>query len=290
MLSSLAEREVFSAGELETYLSCPHAWLHVYVLSPRSLDREIDKAEAGRLLHRALKEAYECLPDRLGVSRLGPATLPAAYALLDEVLERLFERAYEPHDLIEAEELRGVRRTARASLARDACSLTGFSPLHVEWSFGKGDGDGPEDLGGFFLRGRIDRIDRSDDGIVVIDYKSSGGPRSDRFAEDGLLQLPLYGLVAARRLGLPLLGGLYRNVKEDRTRGFFIEGAVPDPGPGSGRSGLDAAALDAVVADAVERARSAVEGIRSGDIEPVTRPVGRCRYCRVASACGVDRS
>ncbi len=290
MRSSLAEREVFSAGELETYLSCPHAWLHAYVLSPRSLDREIDKAEAGRLLHRALKETYECLPDRLGVSRLGPAGLPSAYALLDEILERLLERAPEPHDLIETEELRGVRRIARASLARDACSLTGFSPLHLEWSFGMGDGDGPEDLGGFFLRGRVDRIDRSGDGIIVIDYKSSGGPRFDRFAEDGLLQLPLYGLVAARRLGLPLLGGLYRNVKEDRTRGFFIEDAVPDPGPGSGRSRLDAATRDDVIADAVERARCAVEGIRSGRIEPVTQPVDRCGYCRAASACGAGRS
>ena len=99
---------------------------------------------------------------------------------------------------------------------------TGATFLEAEHSFGETDSDGEREEdswetvvlgldggGSVAFRGRIDRVDRAEDGrLIVYDYKS-GASRDyesiddggDRLASGKLLQLPIYAMAARKALG-----------------------------------------------------------------------------------------
>lgn len=168
----------------------------------------------------------------------------------------------------------------------DARLLPEFAPLHHEWSFGFDEDDGPEDLGGFGLVGRVDRLDSDGHRLVLMDYKSGaieaehGAARQD---SEGLVQLPLYATVAARRLHQDVAAGVYRSLKGGKPRGLVRE----DVGGPSFVSNdiVTAAEMAAHLEQGVQSAREAVDRMRRGDIGPDPRG-GRCpAYCSARSFC-----
>ena len=100
-------------------------------------------------------------------------------------------------------------------MAREASGAARSRPAHFELSFGLGrpaDAEEPHDpepleidLGdGRTLRvsGKIDRIDRREDGLVLRDYKTGRAPKDDGgvFRGGKQLQIPFYVLAAAKLL------------------------------------------------------------------------------------------
>jgi RecB family exonuclease len=115
---------------------------------------------------------------------------------------------------------------------------------------------------GWQLRGVIDRIDRTDDGWRIIDYKS-GRPVARRRRD---LQVALYALGASSALKLePLqLEVVYLAARE----------SVPVTGK----------SIEALVRDAEVEGTDVAEGIRAGRFE--ARPERRrCRLCPYRLAC-----
>ncbi|MSQ08902.1 MAG: PD-(D/E)XK nuclease family protein, partial [Dehalococcoidia bacterium] len=109
-------------------------------------------------------------------------------------------------------EKRSLRRSLRAWLSQDADarSRSGAAPWRVELAFGIGkDGVPPVEVDlpdgvRLLFRGKIDRVDFSADGrVLVYDYKSGSPDKYDKLDKDvtkrgTLLQLPVYALAARR--------------------------------------------------------------------------------------------
>lgn len=281
----LAGREVFSASDIEAYLGCPYRWFYERELGPRPLDEPIDALERGLISHEIMRVFYEAW-GRDGHARVTPEHLGAALEVLADVSKQVLAARPGARTLLEDEVLRGAVSGARRIVERDATFLDGFTPTHHEWSFGRREGDQPEPIGSFFLRGRIDRIDVSPEGIVIVDYKTGGSVTAKaKLAEEGLVQLPLYGLAASRRLGLPFLGGLYRSMRYGGDRGFYRSDALREQGLAR-NDACEPEEFEAVMSDAVAAAEGAVAGMRAGRIPASPHKAGTCEYCSARSVCG----
>ncbi|MBE0476677.1 MAG: PD-(D/E)XK nuclease family protein [Coriobacteriia bacterium] len=281
-VAGLSERDVFSPGELETYLSCPVRWLRDRWLRPRKADARFDALESGRLVHDVLRETLRALPAEAGVARVTPESLPVALRLARQAFEAGASALPEPRDIDERDRLETAWDRLEAFLGRDAAFVPRLQPVGLELGFGLAPDDDPVDLGDLKLRGRVDRID-SDGGVsLVVDYKTGDVPPPRDFGRRGLLQLQLY-TVALRTRGMPVAGAVYRSLRSGRTSGFYLRDAFrAEELPGA--QALDAAAFEEVLDDAVRRARDAAEGIRQGRLAPDPAH-DACRYCAVSHAC-----
>lgn len=281
---SVSERSAFSASEIETYLQCAFRWYVDRMVRPRELDERFDRSAAGRLGHDIMKEFYDRFIERSGLPRVTPDSL----ALACEVHSEVAEAALRDAGTITAAEAAAARAMVRQTLQlveRDALMLEGFAPTYREWSFGMGD-DPPEVFRGFSLAGRIDRIDTSADTLVVTDYKSgtSTGSRAvAKFEVEGIVQLPLYSAVAARRLGRTVAGGLYRPIGGGKPRGFVSETLRS---PDFVRNDVvDDETIAHVIEEAELRAAGAVDRMRAGDIRPQPRGGSCPAYCPARGFC-----
>lgn len=280
-----SEREVFSASEIEAYLQCPYRWFVASVVAPRDLDDRFDAASAGLIAHELLREFYDAFVEETGHQRVTPDTLELARRVHATVAASI---AYceTGSPAAEAATMRAVVRQTLGVIEADATLLPGFAPVHREWSFGLGEGDHAEPLGSYALRGRIDRIDLGPGKLVVTDYKLGtvdAGRGVQRFEAEGLVQLPLYAVVAARRLGLSVSGGIYRSIRGGKPRGF-ISDTLAD-GQFVRTDVLAEDGIQTVLAEALMRADEAVTRMRAGEIRP--EPLsGSCPpYCPAAPFC-----
>lgn len=292
-LASLAAREEFTATELETYARCPYRWFYSRAVRPETLDVWLDPRARGDLAHRALAGFYAALPARLGTPRVTAQVLSDALSLADEAFEKAATSSRTPTavTLAEQDDLLRVHSRVRALIEADQDFLPGFAPRSTELRFGAArEGQepppaGPVDLGGFLLRGSIDRVDDGEAGLAVIDYKSGEVPKRADFGPDRVLQVPLYAAVVAAVLGRPVVAGLYRSLKDASARGFYLGGAVG----GCGLTSTDAVegqhAVDGIVEAAIALAREAADGIRAGAIPVLPASPGACRYCPAAAFC-----
>jgi ATP-dependent helicase/DNAse subunit B len=279
-----AERTVFSASEIETYLQCPYRWYIDRMIRPRELDERFDRSAAGRLAHEIMRRFYDEYVTRSGRPRVTPESLDIAREVHAEVARAALAECGATSTAEVAATRATVNQTLRVVEA-DAALLPGFVPAYREWSFGAGE-DPPEDFGGFSLAGRVDRIDVTRAELVVTDYKlgrAADGRAVAKFAEEGIVQAPLYAAVAGRRLGRRVAGGVYRPIGGGKPRGF-IDAAMG--AEGFVRTDRRAAAdIEALIPEAVSRAEGAGRGIRSGEIAARPRGATCPSYCPARGFC-----
>jgi ATP-dependent helicase/DNAse subunit B len=283
---AVARRERFSASEIEAYLTCPYHWCVQRLVRAEELDERIDSAATGSLGHEIMSGFYERFTAVTGVERVTPDTLQSALSIHEQVAGECLDRM-PTRTAAEAAACRTIARRTRAVVERDATLLPGFTPILHEWSFGLTDGDAGEDLGGFYLGGRIDRIDSDGDRLVLTDYKSgmiSTEHGADKMLENCYVQLLLYASVASRRLGGEVAAVLYRPLRDAKPRGLVRADAKSDAFV---RTDVveDATAMSAQMDAARALAAEAVERMRAGDITPSPRG-GTCPdYCAARAYC-----
>jgi putative RecB family exonuclease len=116
-------------------------------------------------------------------------------------------------------------------------------------------------LGQREIKGRIDRIDLLEEGVVrVIDYKT-GAPKERKFADESL-QLSIYAMAVAQ-MNLSPRELVLVNVQDNS---LAVSSRTPKQ--------LDAAR---------EKIEEAAEGIRRGDFDP--KPGSHCRWCDYQNLC-----
>jgi hypothetical protein len=220
-LDPLAARFPVSASRLATYARCGFLYLLQNVLrlqpAPEPEERRrIDPLERGDLFHRVAERYLRELRDRGELpARDTDAARERLAAMAEEALERLVEGTPPRFTLLWQREKRRFHETVQKWLAREAAAAGRSTPAHFELSFGlgkekdEGEPHDPEplaiDLGdGRVLRvsGKIDRIDRREDGLVLRDYKTGRAPKDDGgvFRGGKQLQIPFYVLAAAKLL------------------------------------------------------------------------------------------
>lgn len=211
-----------SPSRLETLAKTPYLYfveavLGVYPPDEPALDDNdwLNPLTKGNILHAA----YELFIDDLCGTRMPTASdTGALHNALDDALEEAYrERGRPPSQRIEDTIRRTLRQDAVTFLHRElerAQSDASLTPQHVEWAFGTDtDADHPTvelTVNGHTLRlrGKADRIDKTDDGLVILDYKSGSskgydpneGLRNDRWS----LQWLLYARAAEQALSVPV--------------------------------------------------------------------------------------
>jgi RecB family exonuclease len=220
-LDPLDARFPVSASRLATYARCGYLYLLQNVLhlqpAPEPEERRrIDPLERGDLFHRVAERYLRERRDRGELPVRDTAEARARLAeMAEEALEGLVAGTPPRFTLLWQREKRRFHETVQGWLEREASAATKATPAHFELSFGLGKAKDEEephdpepleiDLGdGRTLRvsGKIDRIDRRADGLVLRDYKTGRAPRDDGgvFRGGKQLQIPFYVLAAAKLL------------------------------------------------------------------------------------------
>jgi DNA helicase-2/ATP-dependent DNA helicase PcrA len=234
-----------SYSQLDDFLSCPERYRLRYVMGVPTPPHHA--LAYGSAMHQAVAAFHLRRSEGVEMSE-------------DEII-RAFSAAWSPEGYLsrEHEEARyaagceALRRFRGQQLATDPRTVA----IERPFSFPVG-----RDL----VRGRMDRIDATPDGAVVVDYKSSNVPeqaKADARARDSL-QLQIYALAHEAATGeLPHEVQLH----------FLDSGTI-------GRSKPDPARL----AKARSRITAAAAGIRAGEFKPNPNPVA-CGYCPFRDIC-----
>lgn len=169
-------RLVLSASQLTTYDDCPLRYGYQYALGIRSVSGVA--AEIGSIVHEALARYLD---------PAGPAD--ASWERLEVIAESLWSDDIAPYRPMREQARRDIFTMVRDWWEAEP-ALSWPDVLAVEYPFEVAIGD-------HRIRGYIDRIDRVDGGIAIIDYKTGGRmAKIEAMAED--LQLATYHLAAVR--------------------------------------------------------------------------------------------
>ena len=321
---------LMSASRLEQFARCPFAQYAEHGLGAKERKTaEETVADSGTFLHDALDAFLKEL------TRRGIDPAKTTEADVDDILDGVFAGLKETHnegilsrDPVLREtaflRMRTVRRAA-LSILRQLSAGT-FRVKATELSFGMKDSDFDAvrldlpDGGSIRLRGKIDRLDQTEDGLQfrIIDYKMGKSRRFDptKLLSGESLQLPLY-VTAATALGGRLSGMYYMPLTLDAPEpgetplhqlfGLTAseEESIAAAGDFAGRSDLihdlrrtktgeitgSAASrkrLEEIVESARRIAAKQAAGILAGRAE-VYPTESACTWCKYGSVCRFDR-
>jgi PD-(D/E)XK nuclease superfamily protein len=300
VLAQLGGRTTFNVTELEAFATCSSIWFVERVVSPRSIDAEVDAKLRGSIAHTTLHRFYAGLPKELGIERVDPTRIEDAVRFLRRCFDEALEGVRQELSDLERRELEGQLWRDLELFVRDEAETDApLVPRRFEVGFGT-ERSSPElqrglDLGGFALSGKIDRIDVDPFSArgIVWDYKSGKTAFSAAKIDSELkLQIPLYMLVLRDLVGIEPLGGLYRALAGDRdARGLLRASAKEDGIPGYQRNDYrDEDEFWAQIERATEHARGFVGRIRGGDVRHDPLGDAGCpTWCDLAPMCRVRR-
>jgi ATP-dependent helicase/DNAse subunit B len=300
VVAALAGRTTFNVTELEAFASCSSIWFVERVISPRSIDAEVDAKLRGSIAHTTLHRFFAGLPKEVGTERVEAARLDDALRFLRRCFDEAIEGVRQELTDLERRELRGqLWRDLERFVRDEAEAEVPLVPRRFEVSFGTERSPAELqrglDLGGFALSGKIDRIDVDPFSArgIVWDYKSGKTAFSAAKIDSELrLQIPLYMLVLRDLVGIEPLGGLYRALAgEGDARGLLRASAKDDGVPGFQRNDYrDEDEFWGQIDRATEHARGFVERIRGGDVRHDPLGDAGCpSWCDLAPMCRVKR-
>ncbi|OGL27439.1 MAG: hypothetical protein A3G97_07175 [Candidatus Rokubacteria bacterium RIFCSPLOWO2_12_FULL_69_21] len=178
-----------------------------------------------------------------------------------EDLLAVFEREWRNEGFLTWEHEEARKAAGRAALTRfwHEEEASGTKPTYVEREFGFA-------LGPTKVRGRWDRVDETEAGVAIIDYKSSdirAQKDADRRTRDSL-QLQIYALAWKEMFG---------RLPEKVELRFLESGLVGTHAP-----------TDGDLAEAEAAIHAAAAGIRARELAP-TPSYQVCRYCAYNQIC-----
>jgi len=237
-----ARRAEYSPSKLETYESCPRLYWFSQVLEIPGEEKPF--FELGKTVHGVLEEIARRIQSGKTVDE------PAALKILDGLWKASAydTKAAEKKAREEAEDM------VKMFLVRQSARKGRIIELETGIEL---------DLEGRHLRGRVDRIDETKDGLEVIDYKTSKErTKAEDLKQD--FQLCLYKLGVEKLTGKKVRSVGLWYLRHDDPR--MIE-------------------LTAEEAEAVrQRALEVIKAIEAGKFEP-TPGYQSCRYCDFKGLC-----
>ncbi len=324
------KREVFSVSQLEKYVSCPFKYFASTILKiPEKLSYDVilSPLERGNIWHIILFRFYTELQAEIhsGENREGFSTIRLNKSGFEDYLEKLYKITNEeferynfesPYFTIEKEALTGVsgRKGLLDIWLQNEMSMqesSGYYPAIFEFSFGLPNIRGempfpPVKLEeGFYLKGKIDRIDikqATPNKILIIDYKNSVGSfKSMNDITNGKsFQMPLYlksFTEISKEEGKPLIaaGGLYQSKSPKYEKGKIIRQrlilAIKDE-----TAGIDSISTFAVgspeeqeslIDNSLVMALEIKRNIEAGSFPVLPDSKQVCRYCTYQSVCRI---
>ena len=267
---------VWSAGRIERYRTCPFSFFvsNVLWLEPRQEPTQgLDSLQLGNIYHHILEGVFS------SPTVTDPANVDQLLAVLPEIADRVLDAAPDVEGFRETAWWRQTRaeivEQVRRSLEGLADISRGYELVACELRFAH---DHPLVIGGgedrLLLQGVIDRVDRNEHGLRVIDYKTGGASAfTPKALQDGRkLQLPLYALAVRDAFGLgDVAEGFYWHIRNAQKSKLFLSGY---------EGGVETAC-----AVAVGWVQYAVHSIRDGEFSPSPPREGCPPYCAAAGFC-----
>ena len=174
------QKLTLSATRLETYNTCP---LKFKIQSEWNIpDEPVPAMQFGNAVHTALKGYYDAVRAERPITR---------DALLAVFLEQLSISRFEDPLQLELYRKQGLQQLGDFFDLRAAEPVPQVLATEKFFQF---------DVAGVRVIGRMDRVDRNGDALIVTDYKT-GSPRSEEDAEKSL-QLSIYAAAAKREWGV----------------------------------------------------------------------------------------
>lgn len=284
----LGAQRVWSASQLKDYGLCGFRFFAKRLLKLEEL-KEVqpgaDVLQMGSLNHSILEEAYRQIADEdLAVAS---ANRERALAIFDKVADALLERAPERFNFRAGRAWQEEKQLIRARLAAlvrqdfsDESPLYAFGNVRqverLEHAFHDLEvalGDGAS----LRARGIIDRIDRVDGKLALVDYKTGSAPIPHSEMENGRdFQMLLYLLALgdmARGESAEVAGGMFWHLRNLRSSGLI------DAEDEDHQALLDKARQH--IASNLQQGRAGVFPVQATALEN-----GKCvRYCEFAHLC-----
>lgn len=197
----------FSVSQLRNLGQCPFKWFANKLLKlgpPEETDDDLSPSQIGQLYHRVLELVLTRWGEHPELELADPAMLYEAFAIAERELIPPTLPAWT------------LRREEHLRILALALQDPNFLPTGAEPVLLEGDFDG--EWHGLKVRGRIDRIDRTEAGLVLIDYKTGKSRPAGIKDQTGKacidLQLPLYREAAGpARFDEPVADAYYYSIR-----------------------------------------------------------------------------
>ncbi|AFM42759.1 hypothetical protein Desaci_3881 [Desulfosporosinus acidiphilus SJ4] len=205
---------ILSCSELETLAKCPYSYFLRYVLRvvPREEltydpNRWLDSKTKGSLFHAIFYKFYRELQE-LGAKPGLVKHQNYLFELADELITLQRSEVPPPNELVFEQDRRNLLDSCRVFLRSEEVEAQNSHPEYFELTFGmSGDNAGLGEVeaisitmpngGRFYLKGKIDRVDKTSAGYKVWDYKTGstyGYSDREHFKGGRQLQHALYPL------------------------------------------------------------------------------------------------
>ncbi|GAC1651234.1 MAG: hypothetical protein NVS9B15_11360 [Acidobacteriaceae bacterium] len=249
-LRSRRERKLrLSATTIEHYDSCPKRY---YFERVWNIPDEPGLALMfGSAIHNTLRSL---LPPNATTPALTKDELLALFTSDFGQYKRIADDAHQ-FDLYLAQGIRYLSRFYQEEI-ENADSLPNVKAIEEWFEF---------ELAGITITGRMDRVDSTPDGLVVLDYKT--GNSKDEEAAKNSLQLSVYALAAKHKFGAPVAQVGFYNLETTQ----FI--SVPR--------------TDDELRQAEKKIKKVADGIRAENFEP--NPGLQCKWCGYSALCPAKR-
>jgi ATP-dependent helicase/nuclease subunit B len=253
-----------SASAHQDLIDCPYRFFAARMLGlapPEEIAEALRKSDYGERVHLCLQAFHVAVP-KLPPPFARPlivAERTAAIAHLEHISEQVFARDLEDNFIHRgwlARWREHIPQYVDWAIARAAAWRVEFSERSYE-----------SELGEHRLKGRLDRVDRTDDGgRAVLDYKTGNPPKQDAVDAGEAVQLPTYAL-------------LLEDVRRVEYLKLDAKGKV-EPG-----AALEGEALETLTKEVAARLENDLNAIVEGQALPAWGDDQACRHCRMDVLC-----
>lgn len=299
-LEAAIRASALSASQLSLYGRCPFRYFVERILGLQEIvepEDELTSVNRGKFFHAILRDFFVQLRVK-GSTVITKENSGNAAELLESLAREYFERIRKngavANEAVFSAEQNEILEILRAFVAVEAATneKSPSEPTHFETAFGfektlkmwdPASTAKPLVIEGekfpIRIRGIIDRLDRTEEGWVVIDYKSgSYAPSKSNYIDGSDLQLPLYAIAVNELLSggsAKIVDGFYYLLRDARRPGRLTRGEPKIP-----------ELYDIVKKRAVEH----VANICAGRFPPSPRDDYACRACASGGLCGYSEA
>ena len=258
-----------SASSHQQLVECPYRFFATACLrlaAPEEIREALAKSDYGARVHLCL-EAFHS--DAAGLpgpfpDPLEPSRGKAAIAMLEQISRKVFARDLEDNFMH-----RGWLQQWLATI-----------PHYVEWQIRRSSEFQLQEVESSLeiehsgipcrLHGRIDRMERTADGIAIVDYKTGRAARRDEVLNGESIQLPFYSMLAGRATGKKVARAEYLLLESKGVKSQSV---------------LEGEELKEITDAVARRLDSMLEEIHGGAALPARGDEICCSHCPMAGVC-----